>query len=178
MPHPIHTVEKGRPFYCVWIKMWDDNVSGNCSKHWNKHWNWYLAHAGLPRRLLHQEYFVCFVSTSPHASVLEQASRICEQIRYVMRHTSQITLISLSPRSTEQGSVAFDCEQKEEIMFTIGIFSLPADNPMQSELASHIGLKGNLFCHWCTVGGTQQQKSSEEGFHALLPVLSWSKAQA
>ncbi|KAF8263119.1 hypothetical protein EI94DRAFT_1704260 [Lactarius quietus] len=49
--------------------------------------------------------------------------------------------------------------KKEEILFTIGIFTLPADNPMQSELASHIGLK---------VGGTQQQKNTEEGFHALF----------
>ena len=120
MPHPIHTVEKGRPFYCVWIKMWGDNVSGNCSKHWNKHWNWYLAHAGLPRRLLHQEYFVCFVSTSPHASVLEQASRICEQIRYAMRHTSQITLISLSPRSTEQALWHLIVNRKRKLCSQLG----------------------------------------------------------
>ncbi|KAF8261811.1 hypothetical protein EI94DRAFT_1705254 [Lactarius quietus] len=55
---------------------------------------------------------------------MQQASGICKQIR-----------------STEQGCVAFDCEKKEEILFTIGIFTLPAENPMQSELASHIGLK-------------------------------------
>lgn len=73
-------------------------------------------------------------------------------------------------RSTESGCVAYDCEQNEEIMFALGIFSLPADNPMQSELASHIGLKGNHFCRRCDVGGTQQEKSSEEGFHSLFSV--------
>jgi hypothetical protein len=73
-------------------------------------------------------------------------------------------------RSTEHGHVAYDCEQNEEIMFTLGIFSLPADKPMQSELASHIGLKGNHFCRRCSVGGTQQEKSSEEGFHSLFSV--------
>jgi hypothetical protein len=73
-------------------------------------------------------------------------------------------------RSTEHGCVAYDCGQNEEIMFALGIFSLPADNPMQSELASHIGLKGNYFCHRCGVGGTQQEKSSEEGFHSLFSV--------
>ena len=73
-------------------------------------------------------------------------------------------------RSTEHGCVAFDCEQNEEVLFAISILSLPADNPMQSELASHIGMKGNCFCRCCGVGGTQQEKGSKEGFHALFSV--------
>ena len=80
MPHPIRAKANGRPYFCIWIKLWGDDVSGNRSKQWNKHWNWYFAIAGLPKRLLHQEYFVHFLSTSPYASVLEQAKAICDQV--------------------------------------------------------------------------------------------------
>jgi hypothetical protein len=97
MPHPIRALARGRPFYRVWIKLWGDNVSGNRLKQWNKHWNWYLAHAGLPKNLLHQEYFVRFVSTSPNASILEQASGICEQIRCVTFYYINSTLYGLLP---------------------------------------------------------------------------------
>jgi hypothetical protein len=97
MPHPIRALARGRPFYRVWIKLWGDDVSGNRSKQWNKHWNWYLAHAGLPKNLLHQEYFVRFVSTSPNASILEQASGICEQIRCVTFYYINSTLYGLLP---------------------------------------------------------------------------------
>ncbi|KAI0258009.1 hypothetical protein BC834DRAFT_989358 [Gloeopeniophorella convolvens] len=151
MPHPTRIRAKGRPFFCVWIKLWGDDVSGNRSKQWNKHWNWYLAHAGIPKQLLNQEYFVRFVSTSPHAGILEQGAGICEQIR-----------------ATKDGYVAFDCHLGEEVMFSLGVSTLPADNPMQSELASHIGLKGNCFCHRCNVGGTQEEKTTAEGFHVLF----------
>ncbi|KAI0263371.1 hypothetical protein BC834DRAFT_997123 [Gloeopeniophorella convolvens] len=151
MPHPTHIRAKGRPFFCVWIKLWGDDVSGNRSKQWNKHWNWYLAHAGIPKQLLNQEYFVRFVSTSPHAGILEQGAGICEQIR-----------------ATKDGYVVFDCHLGEEVMFSLGVSTLPADNPMQSELASHIGLKGNCFCRRCNVGGTQEEKTTAEGFHALF----------
>lgn len=38
---------------------------------------------------------------------------------------------------------------------------------MQSELASHIGLKGNLFCRICTVHGNVTSDDGEtEGNHA------------
>ena len=80
MPNPVRAQAKGRPYFSIWIKLWGDDVSGNRSKQWNKHWNWYFAIAGLPKRLLHQEYFVHFLSTSPYASVLEQAKAICDQV--------------------------------------------------------------------------------------------------
>ncbi|KAI0264584.1 hypothetical protein BC834DRAFT_804009, partial [Gloeopeniophorella convolvens] len=156
MPHPMRALANGKPFFCVWIKLWGDDVSGNRSKQWNKHWNWYLAHAGIPKRLLNQEYFVRFVSTSPHAGILEQGVGICEQIRYI------------TCSATKNGHLAFDCHLGEEVMFSIGVSSLPADNPMQSELSSHIGLGGNCFCRRCKVGGTQEEKTTADGFHALF----------
>ncbi|KAI0317830.1 hypothetical protein OF83DRAFT_1171639 [Amylostereum chailletii] len=144
MPHKIRVQATGKPFYTIWINLWGDDVSGNRSKQWNKHLNWYFQHAGLPKHLLHQEYFVRFVSTSPHASSLEQAKAILDDIR------------------------AFDCSLHEEILFRIGILHLPADNPMQSELSSHIGLKGNHFCRKCTVGGPHAYKQSDEGFSQIF----------
>ena len=37
------------------------------------------------------------------------------------------------------------------------VLALLGDNPMQSEFASHIGLKGKLFCRACWVKGTNAQ---------------------
>jgi hypothetical protein len=66
----------------------------------------------------------------------------------------------------------FDCIKRREILCIPWIFLLPADNPMQSEYCSHIGLNSNLLCRTCYVGGNQEYKRSEEGFLALMEVSS------
>ncbi|KAJ6625339.1 hypothetical protein B0H10DRAFT_1942597 [Mycena sp. CBHHK59/15] len=48
---------------------------------YNKHINMYMANSNLPGQHLQQEYFVRFVSTSPHATSPEQFSAIKEQIQ-------------------------------------------------------------------------------------------------
>ncbi|KAF8532408.1 hypothetical protein JB92DRAFT_3103859 [Gautieria morchelliformis] len=47
---------------------------------------------------------------------------------------------------------------------------LPADNPQQSEEASHIGPSGNCKCHRCFVGGPAGLRESDDGYMALHQV--------
>ncbi|KAJ3803923.1 hypothetical protein F5876DRAFT_71048, partial [Lentinula aff. lateritia] len=83
MPNPDRKlVPDGYDLYDVFIPLWADDVSGNKSKQYNKHINMYTVNSNLPGRLLHQEYFVQFVSTSPNATSPKQFSAIKDMIKY------------------------------------------------------------------------------------------------
>ncbi|KAI0079426.1 hypothetical protein K474DRAFT_1617769 [Panus rudis PR-1116 ss-1] len=150
MPNPIRELADERPVFNVNLMVWSDDVSGNRSKQYNPHTNVYLANLSLPHRKLQQEYFVRFCSTSPHASSSEQMDAVSKNTGKESWHTT------------------YDCQLGEEIMFRVIKKILPGDNPQQSKTCSHIGLKGNLFCRRCLVGGTNKDKESNEGYHALL----------
>jgi hypothetical protein len=47
--------------------------------------------------------------------------------------------------------VSWDCENKEYVLIFPTVFTLLGDNPMQSEMACHIGLQGKTFCRACIV---------------------------
>ncbi|KIJ29484.1 hypothetical protein M422DRAFT_61815 [Sphaerobolus stellatus SS14] len=153
--HPMQIKAAGRPINVCFLVLWGDNVSGNKTKQWNIHWNWYFAHGGLPKWLLQQEYFIRFASTSPHASNLEQVHAILEQIK----------------KTHDEPIITWDSKAKEEIMLIISVLHLLADNPMQSILASHIGLSGNCFCRKCKVRGSKEFNTFNDGYHALFSVL-------
>jgi hypothetical protein len=81
MPHNLQVLANNEELYVVMLPLWCDDVSGNRSKQYNKHINIYMVNSNLLERLLQQEYFVCFVSTSPHASSPEQFSAVLDDIK-------------------------------------------------------------------------------------------------
>ena len=65
-----------------------------------------------------------------------------------------------SPSTCQRDGVwAYDCVLNEPVLLIPFILALLGDNPMQSELSSHIGLNGNQFCRICKV---QVNLSTEE----------------
>ncbi|KAJ7859305.1 hypothetical protein B0H14DRAFT_3084960 [Mycena olivaceomarginata] len=148
------TIEAGHPARMPnpnFIDYFSDDVSGNKSKSWNKHWNAYMMHRNLPRQILQQEFHIHFISTSPNASVSEQFREFKQAVEET--HTD--------PVETRDEAGNTSC-------FCIYINAGPSDNPMQSEVSAHIGGKGNCMCRKCRVGGTQKDKVSDMGYHALF----------
>lgn len=71
MPHRYRAKAGNRMVYSVPLIIFMDDVSGNISKQWNKHHVVYMSNANLPREMLEKEFFLRFVSSSPHATPME-----------------------------------------------------------------------------------------------------------
>jgi hypothetical protein len=63
----------------------------------------------------------------------------------------------------EHGIWAWDCVHQEAVLVLLWILALLGDNPMQSEFACHIGLRGKLFCRICLVQGKATPAKSKTG---------------
>ncbi|KAJ7253007.1 hypothetical protein B0H12DRAFT_1017789 [Mycena haematopus] len=150
MPNEMRKlVAEGEDLFVVMASPWADDVSGNKSKQYNKHMNMYTGNGCLPGRLLQQEYHVHYVSTSPNASSAEQFAAFRDHVR-----------------STEKEPVrCYNAATNRMCRFIIRTPGLPADNPQQSEEASHIGCNTNFPCRKCQWGGTQVEKVSEQVYH-------------
>ncbi|KAK0421515.1 hypothetical protein EV421DRAFT_1894749 [Armillaria borealis] len=148
-PNSLREQAKGWPMFCLRVIPWSDDVSGNVSKQYNAHTNIYMTNANLPHSKLSQEYFVRFCSTSSNASSSEQFAALKEDFAAGTWHD------------------AFDCHLEEDILFQVIPHFAPADNPQQSETASHIGVNGNFNCCRDLTGGSNEQKESNEVYEAL-----------
>ncbi|KAJ7050132.1 hypothetical protein C8F01DRAFT_1068165 [Mycena amicta] len=167
MPNPLREkVDADEDLYVVMIPLWADDVSGNKSKQYNKHINVYMVNSNLPGQLLQQEYFVRFVSTSPNATSPEQFSALKEQIQSVQ---FLLPLFNAEKfRATETNPIrCFNANTGRKCRAILRVPGLPADNPQQSEEASHMGGNANRKCRRCKVGGGHEITESDQGYHAL-----------
>ncbi|KAH7875341.1 uncharacterized protein C8R40DRAFT_1272362 [Lentinula edodes] len=152
MPHPSRKlVPDGYDLYDVFYPLWVDDVSGNRSKQYNKHINMYTVNSNLPGRLIQQEYFVQFISTSPNATSPEQFAAVKEIINET--HVKPI--------------LCYNAYTKQMCGVRVHVPGLPGDNPQQAEEASHSGGNSNLLCHKCDAGGTHEVTESNSGYHSL-----------
>ncbi|KAJ7768071.1 hypothetical protein DFH07DRAFT_866822 [Mycena maculata] len=134
------------------VSPWADDVSGNKSKQYNKHMNRYTGNGCLPGRLLQQEFHVHYVSSSPHASSAEKFPTF-------LFHRDHA-------KSTETKPVkAYNAATKRKYRFILRVPGLPADNPQQSEEASHMGSRANFPCRKCHWGGTNKEKETNQMYH-------------
>ncbi|KAJ7780683.1 hypothetical protein DFH07DRAFT_910197 [Mycena maculata] len=128
----------------IWL--YCDDTSGNTSKRWNKHNSFLFTAAGLPRKFVHRESNVHFLSTSNVAPPLEMLDGIVEQLEACQKH----------------GIWAWDAQEKELVLVIPSVLAMLGDNPMQSEFACHIGFKGRFFCRVCWVKGDPDVEDEEE----------------
>ncbi|KAL1674996.1 hypothetical protein EV122DRAFT_219370 [Schizophyllum commune] len=136
---------RGYRTYAFPIWMYCDDTSGNVSKKWNKHNSFLFTPAGLSRSEVHKEYNVHFLATSNIAPPLEMLDGIVEQLE----------------DAQESGIWAWDSDTKEPVLLIPSVLALLGDNPMQSEFACHIGLRGKLFCRTCWVKGFDGAQDDE-----------------
>ncbi|KAF8546400.1 hypothetical protein OG21DRAFT_1391836, partial [Imleria badia] len=98
-------------------------------------------------QMLEQEFSICFISSSPHATPLE-----------LMQGMKDLIL-----KATDDFIIAFDVKHQEEVALIPYNLIIASDNPMQAEECSHGGLRCNYLCRTCKVGGTNAEKKTNEG---------------
>ncbi|KAJ7085866.1 hypothetical protein C8R43DRAFT_909119 [Mycena crocata] len=150
MPNKMRElVDDDEDLVVVMVTPWADDVSGNRSKQYNKHMNMYVQNTCLPGRLLQQEFHVHYVSASPHASSAEQFAGFRDHVK-----------------STEKDPIrCYNSHTKRKCRCILRAPGLPADNPQQSEEASHMGGNATHPCRKCHWGGTKIEKESEQVYH-------------
>ncbi|KAJ6514022.1 hypothetical protein DFH09DRAFT_1099773 [Mycena vulgaris] len=137
----------------------DSNIAERCLQPavQRKKRNAYMTHVNVPRKLVQQELHVHFISTSPNASVPEQFREFKQAVE-----------------ETHTNPVEVQDDSGDPTCFCIHVNAGASDNPMQSEISAHIGGKGNCLGRKCRVGGTQKDKATDEGYHALFEVFIFS----
>ncbi|KAF7296843.1 hypothetical protein MIND_00915600 [Mycena indigotica] len=150
MPNPKRQLSGERDFYVLGLTIWIDDVSGNRSKQYNKFMVMVAQNTALPGKLLKQEFHVHFMGASQHVTTAELSA--------ALRDTLQST--------EENPIICFNAHTKREAAVTLRVSDKDADNPQQSEEASHIGCNGNCPCRKCKWGGSKKEKELEAQYHA------------
>ncbi|KAJ7229581.1 hypothetical protein B0H12DRAFT_1029956 [Mycena haematopus] len=147
--HQRSLVDDDEDLVVIMVSPWADDVSGNKSKQYNKHMNMYTGNGCLSGQLLQQEFHVHYISSSPHASSAEQFAAFRDHVK-----------------STETKPVkAYNAATKRKCRCILRVPGLPADNPQQSEEASHMGSNANHPCRKCHWGGTTKEKETDQIYH-------------
>ncbi|KAJ3858394.1 hypothetical protein EV359DRAFT_69043 [Lentinula novae-zelandiae] len=108
--------------------------------------------AGLDRTESSKEYNVHFLATSNTAPPLEMLDGIADQLQDCQ----------------ENGIWAWDPKTHSRVLLIVCVLALLGDNPMQSEFACHIGLRGKFFCRTCWVKG----KDAKDGPTVQNPMIN------
>ncbi|KAJ7340737.1 hypothetical protein DFH08DRAFT_644088, partial [Mycena albidolilacea] len=89
--------------------------------------------AGLPRALTQMLYNIHFIVTSNLSPPLEMIEAVVAMLKEAQTNDIKV----------------WDCEYKDWISIIPWFLAFQGDNPMSSEFASHIGMKGKYFCRVC-----------------------------
>ncbi|KAJ7797935.1 hypothetical protein B0H14DRAFT_2618391 [Mycena olivaceomarginata] len=102
-------------------------------RRWNKHNSILFTLAGLPRELTQMIYNIHFIATSNLSPPLEMMEAVVAMLR----------------EAQKDGIEVWDCEYQDWILIIPWFLAFQGDNPMSSEFASHVGMKGKFFCRVC-----------------------------
>ncbi|KZS91320.1 hypothetical protein SISNIDRAFT_394712, partial [Sistotremastrum niveocremeum HHB9708] len=153
MPNPWRQYASGLEMESIPIIINQDDMSGNNSTQWNVHYSVYMSLAGLPRKEIEKMMNIHFVSTSPHASPMELIEAVCDMVN----------------RSAQKKPWKIWDQRRHCHIYVIPwIIFASGDNPMQSELCSHIGMNGNKKCRMCHVGAPEKVLLTDDGFLSLF----------
>ncbi|KAJ3804502.1 hypothetical protein F5876DRAFT_53309 [Lentinula aff. lateritia] len=145
--------QKADGVQCLAFPIWlyCDDTSGNTSKRWNEHNSFLFTAAGLDRTESSKEYNVHFLATSNTAPPLEMLDGIADQLQDCQ----------------ENGIWSWDPKTHSCVLLIVCVLALLGDNPMQSEFACHIGLRGKFFCRTCWAKG----KDAKDGPTVQNPII-------
>ncbi|PSR74772.1 hypothetical protein PHLCEN_2v9569 [Hermanssonia centrifuga] len=147
LPNPWRIKANGRRVLGLPLWCYCDDTSGNSSKKWNKHNSFLCVLGGLPREQVHLAYNIHFLATSNIAAPLEMLEGIVADLQHMQEH----------------GLAAWDCIFEEDVLYIPWLLACLGNNPMQSELSSHIGMQGKFSCRVCHAG-----KDTKSGEHHRL----------
>ncbi|KAI9630062.1 hypothetical protein KEM48_012312 [Puccinia striiformis f. sp. tritici PST-130] len=119
-PNPWRIRAQNRVIRHVPITLYADDTSGNQSKRWNKHVSYCFTLSGLSPKFTNMEYNCHFIATSNQAGPLEIAEPIIAELNELATH----------------GSIAYDAQLGQEVLFMVIPLCFLADSPMAAEITN------------------------------------------